>query len=94
MKDVSDRGAFRSPRLDSRTLVENTSMSHGSLPATKVVVGKMTPDTKKSATPIGADRYEEIITTSRTRREGSQVMQNIIVIINQSKYVVNGVIRF
>ena len=65
--------------------MENVSMSQPSLPITKAGSAKTTQDTKKSATPIGADRYEEIITTSRTRREGSQVMNKMIVIIRQSK---------
>ena len=65
-------------------------MSQQSLPATKVGSGKPTQDTKKSATPIGADRYEEFITTTRARREGSQVMDKMIMILKQSKYAVNG----
>ena len=80
-QDLSERGGFRSPGLESRRNLENVSMSQPALPETKVGSAKTTQDTKKSASPIGADRYEEIITTSRSRREGSQVMNKMLVII-------------
>ena len=94
-QDLSERGGFRSPGLESRRNLENVSMSQPALPETKVGSAKTTQDTKKSASPIGADRYEEIITTSRSRREGSQVMNKMIVIINnQNPQSMDSVSRF
>ena len=57
--------------------MQNKSLSHSSLPTTRRGIPQ--PDGKKSATPLGADRYEEIITVSRNRREGSQVGKKILI---------------
>ena len=56
-------------------MMQNKSLSQSALPTTRSVptTRKAAADGKKSATPLGADRYEEIITVSRNRREGSQV---------------------
>ena len=53
-------------------MMQNKSLSHSNLPTIRQ--GKAVTDSKKSVTPLGADRYEEFISVSRSRREGSQVM--------------------
>ena len=53
-------------------MMQNKSLSQSNLPSIRQ--GKALTDGKKSATPLGADRYEEFISVSRNRREGSQVL--------------------
>ena len=52
-------------------MMQNKSLSQSNLPSIRQ--GKAFTDGKKSVTPLGADRYEEFISVSRNRREGSQV---------------------
>ena len=48
-------------------------MSQSSSSLSKIGTGRQKNEVKRSAPTVGADRYEEIITTRRGRREGSQV---------------------
>ena len=63
----------KAPAQDSTIHQQHVISSQSSSSSSKATQGKHTLDAKKSVTPLGADRYEEIITVSRNRREGSQV---------------------